>query len=409
MPINYLQNALKLRDKKLKNEMSQIAIIGYGVVGQAVGKVLAAKVKNAKVIVFDSKQRQQGVGRVRMVESINEALGRADYVFLCVPSHLEEKGIDGKGWKRLAGQIDKHAKANAVVVIKTTLVPGDAAKLEKLTGRRAVVCPEFMAEGTAERDILKPHRVLVGGSDKAAVDSVIRLYRHWVPATRIIRMDAWSAQLAKLLANAMLAQRVASINSAATLCSQVGADVKGISEAVGLDPRIGPLYLKSSAGFGGSCLEKDLRLLCGVATYNQEPEIADYWRSVIEQNDARVDRVTQTISNLAGKGGKVAILGMAYRQGASTSRNAVSLRIAAKLRRMGHLVVGHDPIIKKARGVEMARSIEEAITNASCITVLNDEREYKKLRWLPLQSVVKPKAVVYYVASGISSPVRRLR
>lgn len=389
--------------------MSQIAIIGYGVVGQAVGKVLAAKVKKAKVIVFDSKQRQQGVGRVRMVGSIKEALGRADYVFLCVPSHLEEKGIEGKGWKRLAGQIDKHAKANAVVVIKTTLVPGDAAKLEKLTGRRAVVCPEFMAEGTAEHDILKPHRVLVGGSDKAAVDSVIRLYRHWVPATRIIRMDAWSAQLAKLLANAMLAQRVASINSAATLCSQVGADVKGISEAVGMDPRIGPLYLKSSAGFGGSCLEKDLRLLCGMATYNQEPEIADYWRSVIEQNDARVDRVTQTISNLAGKGGKVAILGMAYRHGASTSRNAVSLRIAAKLRRMGHLVVGHDPIIKKARGIEMARSIEEAITNASCITVLNDEREYKKLRWLPLQSVVKPKAVVHFVATGISTPVRRLR
>lgn len=389
--------------------MSQIAIIGYGVVGQAIGKVLAAKVKNAKVTVFDSKQRQQGVGRVRIVGSIKEALGKADHIFLCVPSHLEGKGVDGKGWKRLASQVDKHAKANAIVVIKSTLVPGDAAKLEKMTGRRAVVCPEFMVEGTADRDILKPHRVIVGGSDKAAVDSVIWLYRHWVPASRIIRMDAWSAQLAKLLANAMLAQRVASINSVATLCSQVGADVKKISEVVGLDPRIGPLYLKSSAGFGGSCLEKDLRLLCGMATDNQEPEVADYWRAVIDQNDARVDRVTQTLSHLAGKGGKVAILGVAYRHGASTSRNAISLRIAAGLLRKGHPVVGHDPIVRKAMGVRMGRSIREAITNASCIAVLNDEKEYRKLRWCRLQEVAKPKAVVHFVATGASSLVGRLR
>ena len=393
----------------ISRSMPRIAIIGHGVVGQAIGAVLAAKVKESRVIAFDPVKASKPLGRVRSTDSLAAAVKGASHVLICVPSYLKGKGIEGSAWRRLAKELAHCSALDAVIVIKSTLVPGDAARIEALTNRRVVICPEFMAEGTAERDILKPHRVLVGGSDKAAVDSVIRLYRHWVPATRIIRMDAWSAQLAKLLANAMLAQRVASINSAATLCSQVGADVKGISEAVGLDPRIGPLYLKSSAGFGGSCLEKDLRLLCGVATYNQEPEIADYWRSVIEQNDARVDRVTQTISNLAGKGGKVAILGMAYRQGASTSRNAVSLRIAAKLRRMGHLVVGHDPIIKKARGVEMARSIEEAITNASCITVLNDEREYKKLRWLPLQSVVKPKAVVYYVASGISSPVRRLR
>jgi UDPglucose 6-dehydrogenase len=389
--------------------MPRIAIIGYGVVGQAVGAVLAAKVKNAKVSAFDPQQISWGVGRVCVTSSFKVAVEAADYVFLCVPSHLEGKGIDGKGWKRLAGQVDKHAKANAIVVIKSTLVPGDASKLEKLTSRRVVVCPEFMAEGTAERDILKPHRVLVGGSDKAAVDSVIRLYRHWVLASRIIRMDAWSAQLTKLLANAMLAQRVASINSAATLCAQVGADVTAISEAVGLDPRIGPMYLKSSAGFGGSCLEKDLRLLCGLATDNQAFEVADYWRSVIEQNDARVDKITKTISHLAGKGGKVAILGVAYRHGASTSRNAISLRIAAGLLRKGHPVVAHDPIVRKATGIKIVRSIEDAIADTNCIAVLNDEREYRKLRWRRLQAIAKPKAVVYFAVTGVSSPVRQLR
>lgn len=391
-----------------QKSMPRIAIVGFGVVGQAVGQVLAAKVEGARVVAFDPSEKTRVKG-VRIAESLAPAIKAADFIFLCVPSHLGGKGVEGAGWKRLAQQIFRDSKPDAIIVIKSTLVPGDAVKLEKLTGRRAVVCPEFMAEGTAERDILKPHRVLVGGRDKDAVESVIRLYRHWVPANRIIRMDAWSAQLAKLLANAMLAQRVASINSAATLCSHVGADITAISEAVGLDPRIGPLYLESSAGFGGSCLEKDLRLLCGMAMDNQEPEVADYWQSVIEQNDARVDKITQTISSLAGKGGKVAILGVAYRHGASTSRNAVSLRIAAGLLQKGHPIVGHDPIIRKAKGIKMARTIKAAIAGSSCIVVLNGERQYRKLRWLPLQSVAKPKAIVHYVATGISSPVRQLK
>lgn len=107
----------------LASRMPRIAIIGHGVVGHAVGAVLAAKVKGAKVSAFDPQQKSQGVGRVRVASSFMAAVEAADYVFLCVPSHLEGKGIDGKSWKRLAGQVDKHAKANAIVVIKSTLVP----------------------------------------------------------------------------------------------------------------------------------------------------------------------------------------------------------------------------------------------------------------------------------------------
>lgn len=159
-----------------------------------------------------------------------------------------------------------------------------------------------MAEGTAERDILKPHRVLVGGSDKAAVDSVIRLYRHWVPASLIIRMDAWSAQLAKLLSNALLAQRVAAINSAGALCEQGGGDVRQVAKAISLDPRIGSLYLKPSVGFGGTCLEKEVRLFCALAQCMGLSDVVRYWQSVIAQNEAQILRVTREISKLAGKG-----------------------------------------------------------------------------------------------------------
>jgi UDPglucose 6-dehydrogenase len=388
--------------------MPRIAIIGYGVVGRALGAVMAEKVKGAKFMAYDSAVTGHSVGKVRIAKTMKEAVQGAGFLFVCVPSHLGGKGVEGAGWKRLAQQIAKAAEPSAIVVIKSTLVPGDAAKLQDLTCRRVVVCPEFMSEGTAERDILKPHRVLVGGEDKDAVDAVVALYRAWVPASRIIRMDAWSAQLAKLLANAMLAQRVASINSAAIMCAQVGADPAQISKAIGSDPRIGPLYLRPSAGFGGSCLEKDLRLLCDFASNSKQQHVADYWESVIDQNEARVKSITSKLSELAGKNGKVALLGLAYKSGASSSRNSISLRIAKRLLRMGHKVVAHDPIIKKGTGIQMARSLSAAVAGATCIAVINDDEAYMKVRWRRLGALATQDAVVFYATSGSSLPVRHL-
>jgi len=381
--------------------MPRIAIIGHGVVGQAVGAVLAAKVKGAKASAFDPQLKSRAAGRVRVTSSFKAAVGAAEYVFLCVPSHLEGKGIDGKGWKRLATQIAIHAKPDAVIVIKSTLVPGDAAKLEKMTNRRVVVCPEFMAEGTAERDILKPHRVLVGGRDKDAVDSVIRLYRHWVPANRIIRMDIWSAQLSKLLANAMLAQRVASINSAAALCEQGGGDIRQVAKSIGLDPRIGSLYLKPSVGFGGSCLEKDIRLFCALAQCMGLSDVARYWQSIVAQNDAQILRVIRQISKMAGKGGRVAVLGLAFKPGVGDLRGSAPLRIAQGLGKLGHTVIAHDPKVKGVKEVRVASTPYAAAKNAAVIAVLNDEPFYRALDWKRLASVSRSGAKAYACSAPI--------
>ncbi len=383
------------------SSMPRIAIIGYGVVGQAVGAVLAAKVKNAKVSAFDSQRRSRSAGRVRVPLSFQAAVVAADYVFLCVPSQLEGQGMGGKGWKRLAAQIVKYARQDAIIVIKSTLAPGDAYKLEKLTSRRVVVCPEFMAEGTAERDILKPHRVLVGGSDQVAVDSVFRLYRHWVPANRIIRMDAWSAQLAKLLANAMLAQRVASINSAAALCEQGGGDIGQVAKTIGMDPRIGSMYLQPSVGFGGSCLEKDLRLLCTLAQCMGLPDVARYWQSVIAQNEARILRVTRQISKMAGKGGRIAVLGLAFKPGVSDLRSSAPMRIAQRLTKLGHAVIAHDPKVKRAKEVRVASTPYAAAKNAAVIAVLNDEPAYRTLDWKRIAQLAAPGVNVYACSASI--------
>jgi UDPglucose 6-dehydrogenase len=323
----------------------------------------------------------------------------AAHIFICVPSQFKGKGLEGAGWKRLAKDLSRHSAPDAVIVIKSTLVPGDAARLEKLTKRRVVVCPEFMAEGTAERDILKPHRVLVGGLDKDAVDSVIRLYRHWVPAARIIRMDAWSAQLAKLFANAMLAQRVSSINSMASLCELAGGDVRAVSKAAGMDPRIGSLYLQPSVGFGGSCLEKDVRLLCTLAQCMGLPEVARYWHAVIGQNDAQVRRLTRQISKMAGKGGRVAVLGLAFKPGVADVRNSAPLRIAEGLAELGHPVVAHDPKVKAVKGVSMASTPSVAVRDAAVVVVLNDEPVYRALDWRQIARIAAPGAKVYACSS----------
>lgn len=381
--------------------MPQIAIIGHGVVGQAIGEVLAVKVKGARVMAYDPVKASKSLSRVRVADSLDAAIQGASHIFICVPSYLKGKGIEGSAWRRLAKELARLSVSDAVIVIKSTLPPGDAAKLEKLTKRRVVICPEFMAEGTAERDILKPHRVLVGGGDKAAVDSVIRIYRHWVPACRIIRMDAWSAQLAKLLANAILAQRVASINSMAVLCELGGGDVRAVSRAVGMDPRIGSMYLQPSVGFGGSCLEKDLRLLCALVKCMGLTDVAQYWHSVIEQNDAQILRVTRQISNMAGKGGRIAILGLAFKPSVADVRNSAPLRIAEGLVALGHPVVAHDPKVRAVKGVRMAGSPSVAAAGAAVLAVLNDDPTYRVLDWKRLTRNAAPGVKAYACSAVI--------
>ena len=383
------------------SSMPRIAIIGYGVVGQAIGEVLAAKVKGAHVLAYDPVKASRSLGRIRTTNSLAEAVKGASHIFICVPSYLKGKGVEGSAWSRLAKKLASCSALDAVIVIKSTLVPGDAARLEALTNRQVVICPEFMAEGTAERDILKPYRVLVGGKDKNAVNSVIRIYRHWVPVSRIIRMDAWSAQLTKLFANAMLAQRVSSINSMAALCELGGGDVWAVSKAAGMDPRVGSMYLQPSVGYGGSCLEKDVRLLCVLAQCMGLPEVARYWHAVIEQNDAQVRRVTRQVSTMAGKGGRVAVLGLAFKPGVADVRNSAPLRIAEGLAELGHPVVAHDPKVKAVKGVRMASTPYVAVREAAVVVVQNDEPVYRALNWRLITRIAAPGAKVYACSTVI--------
>ncbi len=380
--------------------MPRIAIIGHGVVGQAVGEVLADKIKGVCVTAYDRVKAPKSLGRVRLADSLAAAVKGASHIFICVPSYLNGKGVEGSAWRRLAKALARCSALDAIIVIKSTLVPGDIVRLEAMTRRRVVVCPEFMSEGTAERDILKPHRVLVGGRDKDAVEAVVGLYRCWVPASRIIRMDAWSAQLAKLLANAMLAQRVCSINSLTALCEKSGGDVRSVAHAVGLDPRIGREFLNASPGFGGSCLEKDLRLLVALAKCLGHPEVAQYWQAVIDLNDRHIRRIARTISKAAGRGGKVAVFGVAFKGGVDDVRNSSALRIIDGLIKAGHPISAYDPRVKRCKGLALSARPTSAAQGAKVIAILTNDASFRELAWHKLAR----RGAIIYDAHGAVPP-----
>lgn len=198
--------------------------------------------------------------------------------------------------------------------------------------------PEFLAAGTAVNDLLYPDRILIGSaptpSGKRAAEALVNVYASWVPRDRILTTNVWSSELAKLVANSMLAQRISSINSISAVCEQTGADVDEVARAIGVDPRIGNKFLKAGIGFGGSCFKKDVLNLVYLADTMGLPEVGEYWRQVVKMNDYARDRFTNRVikclnNTLVGK--KVTILGYAFKKDTSDTREAPALEMIKTL------------------------------------------------------------------------------
>lgn len=198
--------------------------------------------------------------------------------------------------------------------------------------------PEFLAEGTAIKDLLSPDRVIIGSADtpsgRNAAATLAGVYAAWVPRSRIVTINAWSSELSKLVANAMLAQRISSINSISAICEKTGADIEEIALSVGLDPRIGPQYLKSSLGFGGSCFKKDILSLIYLAQSLGLPEVGEYWKQVLTLNDFQRDRFTRRVitclnNTLVRK--KITLLGYAFKKNTSDTRESPAVDVIKAL------------------------------------------------------------------------------
>ena len=424
----------------MKKSSQKIVCIGAGYVGGPTMAVIADRCPDLQVTVLDVNLERikawnsdalpvlepgldQVVARARRrnLRFIPQAegasyLAEADLIFISVQTPTKTTGrgagkaSDLKYVEAAARLIAQYAQGNVVVVEKSTM-PVRAAdrikeilKQSKSRAKFAVLSnPEFLAEGTAIQDLEHPDRVLIGGENPRAIDKLVQVYRRWVPKEKIITTSLWSAELAKLAANAFLAQRVSSINAMSALCEKTEADVEEVAQVIGRDSRIGPKFLKASVGFGGSCFKKDLLSLVYLCEHHGLPEVAAYWEQVYHLNEWQKQRFMQAVARHARRG-TVAVLGLAFKKNTNDFRESAALDVCRGLLQSGFKVQVYDPAVDFERFADFlgrpvrlvhASTVPEALVGAKAVAVLTEWDEFKQLPWAKWRRLLARTAVIF--------------
>ena len=299
---------------------------------------------------------------------IKEAVAAADLIFVSVGTPTKTQGIgagsaaDLRYIESAARMIAEVSEGHKIIVEKSTIPVKTASAIRTIISANTkkdatfevLSNPEFLAEGTAISDLENPDRILIGGdpseSGQQAVEALVSVYANWVDRERIITTNLWSSELSKLVANAFLAQRISSINSISALCEATGANVDEVAKAIGTDSRIGPKFLRSSVGFGGSCFQKDLLNLVYLCESFNLPEVADYWRQVVTMNDWQksrfVEKMIRTLFNtVVGK--RIAVLGFAFKKDTNDTRESPAIYVCRDLLQEQANVVIYDPQVSE--------------------------------------------------------------
>ena len=441
-----------------------ICCIGAGYVGGPTMAVIADRCPEINVTVVDLNQARidawndadlsklpiyepgldEVVGRCRgrnlhFTTEVEAAIASADMVFLSVNTPTKTKGVGaGKAsdlrWiEASARQVAACAQGHTIVVEKSTLPvrtaetvktilnasQGEAAGAGTPKTFSVLSNPEFLAEGTAIRDLENPDRVLIGGEDSASIEGLAYVYGHWVPQERILRTNLWSSELSKLTANAFLAQRISSINSIAALCEVTGADVHEVANAIGSDSRIGAKFLKPGPGFGGSCFQKDIMNLVYLCGHYGLHEVAAYWQQVVELNDWQQHRIARLVvqclfGTVTGK--RIAVLGFAFKADTNDTREAPAIRICQDLLEEGATLAIYDPkVVESQIAAELGCSSspdlwqtvpspEQAVAGADAALVLTEWTIYADLDMAKMASLMRHPAWFFDARGIINSP-----
>lgn len=353
---------------------------------------------------------------------IDKAIRDCDIIFVGVntPTKYFGRGAgcasDLQFWEATARNIVKCANRDKIVVEKSTLPVRTAEAMERILSRHpkyhfeVLSNPEFLAEGTAMTDLENPDRVLIGGHQtprgKAAIKALAEVYAAWVPKEKILTTNLWSSELSKLAANAMLAQRISSVNSLSALCETTGADVEQVAKAIGMDSRIGPKFLKTGPGFGGSCFKKDILNLVYICESYGLKEVADYWRQVVLMNHYQQERLVGNIlktmfNTLANK--KLAVFGFAFKANTSDTRESPAIAITKMLAEEHAQIVITDPqALKHVKedlgdlpGVTTTPDPYAAVKDADAVIVLTEWAEYKALDYARIYKAMRKPAFVF--------------
>ena len=435
-------------------KVTKICCIGAGYVGGPTMAVIAKKNPHIKVTIVDINQARIDAwnnpdvsklpiyepGLAEIVEEtrgenlffsteINKAIDESEMIFISVntPTKTYGKGkgmaADLKYVELCARNIADVAKTNKIVVEKSTLPVRTAQAIKSIldnTGSDVkfdiLSNPEFLAEGTAIQDLLTPDRVLIGGESEDAIDSLASIYASWVPQSQILRTNVWSSELSKLTANAFLAQRVSSINAISELCEKTEANVDEVAKAIGMDSRIGPKFLKSSVGFGGSCFQKDILNLVYIARSYSLNAVADYWEQVIILNDHQkrrfADNIISTLYNTVS-GKKIGFLGWAFKKDTNDTRESAAIYVADHLLNEKANIAVYDPKVsyKKIQSdlnylntrseeenrqlVQATETPYEALKDAHAVAIMTEWDEFKTYNWEKIYTQMKKPAFIF--------------
>ncbi len=436
------------------NKIKTICCIGAGYVGGPTMSVIADKCPNININIVDKNKERIELwnssnlknlpifepGLDKIIErcrgknltfstNIEEKISSADMIFISVNTPTKTKGIgagqasDLKWVESCAREVAKFATGHTIVVEKSTLPVKTAEVIKKILEAsqpkttiqektfHVLSNPEFLAEGSAVKDLEEPDRILIGGESNHAIEALSNIYRNWVPAEKILHTNIWSSELSKLTANAFLAQRISSINSISAICESTGADIREVSRAIGLDSRIGSKFLNSGPGFGGSCFKKDILNLVYLAKFFDLPEVANFWEGVVNLNDWHQHRLSKLIiqklfGTISGK--KISIFGFSFKANTNDTRESAAITICKDLLEEGAFISINDPKVtdkqiekdleKKSikNNINYSKKLDffdlegewifesniyKSAENSDAVVILTEWEEYSKINW----------------------------
>ena len=423
-----------------------IACIGAGYVGGPTMAVIAMKCPQYKVHVVDVSEARIKAwqtdnlpiyepGLLEVVQAargrnlffstdIRGAIRESEVIFVSVNTPTKTfgegagKAADLQYWEKVAREILRESQSSKIVIEKSTLPVKTAQTMENILNANSrkihfevISNPEFLAEGTAVKDLLEPDRVLIGSRETPeglrARQDVVDIYANWVPRDRILTANVWSAELSKLVANAFLAQRISSINSISALCEKTDASVQEVARAVGMDSRVGSRFLNASVGFGGSCFKKDILNLVYIAESYGLHEVARYWESVLAMNEFQETRfvramIREMFNTIVGK--RIALFGFAFKADTSDTRESPAIYVTRKLlEEKAHVAITDPKALENARvdlagtagQIDYVEDPYQAAREAHAVAIMTEWSLYRSLDWEKIYESMEKPAFVF--------------
>jgi len=407
--------------------MKNLCVIGAGYVGLVTGscfadlgnRVIVLDIDAAKIEMLNRGEvpifepglaefiaRNVRAGRLSFTTSYPEALQEAEFVFVAVAT---PSGVDGEAdlqYVRMAAEsIADHMDHPLIIINKSTVPVGTGDWMAEIIAKRqprpipfwVVSNPEFLREGTAIHDFMNPDRVVLGSFHREAMEKVAELH---APLRTVIQMtDLRTAEMIKYASNAFLATRISFINEIATICEQLGADVKEVAIGMGYDKRIGPHFLDAGLGYGGSCFPKDVRALEHMAlVHGAHPQLL---RAVLDINQHQRHRVVIKLRDMLGGLNErcVGLLGLSFKPNTDDMREAPSVDIARQLLREGAIVQAYDPVAMANAArllpkVYLKESAYDVAVGADAIILVTEWNEFRQLDMARIKALMRGDVLI---------------